>query len=85
MTDDDRAQFVADIAAAIHETMPSPLSSEETQWVRMAIKREARSMAFREAVIRHTTSGLVLLGVVGVLAFLGGLIGDYASAHGWKR
>lgn len=85
MTPEERAQFVADIAEAIRDTVPSPLTADESQWVRMAIKREAQSIAFREAVIRHTTSGLMLLGVVGVLAFFGGLLADFAAAHGWKR
>lgn len=85
MTDEDRARFVADIAEAIHESMPAPLTADERNWVRLAIKKEAQSIDFRNAVIKHTTSGLVLLGIVGLLAFLGGLLADFAVAHGWKR
>lgn len=85
MTPEERAQFVADIAEAINDTIPSPLTADESQWVRMAIKREAQSIAFRKAVIRHTTSGLVLMGVVGLLAFFGSLLGDFAAAHGWRK
>lgn len=85
MTDEDRARFVADIAEAIHESMPAPLTPDERAWVRLAIKKEAQSIEFRSAIIKHTTSGLMLLGIVGLLAFFGGLIGDFAAAHGWKK
>jgi len=85
MNNEERAQFVADVAEAIRDSVPAPLTVEEGQWVRMAIKKEAQSIEFREAVIRHTTSGLVLMIIVGIVAFFGTLIGDYAAAHGWRK
>ena len=41
-----------------------PLSDDEVQWVRLAIKEQARKAAFRQAVIDKTLLGLVSSGVL---------------------
>lgn len=60
------------------------LSKEEREWVRLAIKREARSEKFRDSVIDKTTSGFVL---AFVLALCGGawlIVKEWFVLHGWK-
>ena len=57
-----------------------PLSDDEAEWVRLAIKREAQSIKLRQAVIEKTLAGLVWAAVVG----LGYVALDYLKAHGWK-
>lgn len=84
MTPEDRALFVADIAEAIRATVPSPLSSDETQWVRMAIKREAQSIAFRQAVIEKTTGALIVAAVIAIGGLVWTVLREYGTAHGWK-
>ena len=84
MNDLERAKFVNEIVEAIHETMPSPISNDEAQWVRMAIKKEAQSIEFRKAVIEKTTGALI----VAAMIFVGGLIWtilkEYGINHGFK-
>mgnify|MGYP003341180489 CR=1 FL=1 len=54
-----------------------PLSQEEIQWVRMAIKAEADRAALRKAIIEKTLAGLVWTGLCAVgLYFV-----DWFSAH----
>jgi len=84
MTPEERAQFVADIAEAINDTIPSPLSLEEAQWVRMAIKREAQSIAFRQAVIEKTTGALIIAAMLAVGGFVWTVLREYGITHGWK-
>ncbi len=46
------------------------LNPEEKEFVRLAIKREARKEAFREAVIQKTTISLLWSGIVGMALLL---------------
>lgn len=81
MTPEERAQFVADVAAAIKASEPAPiLTEEEQQWVRLAIQKEAQSIKLRQAVIEKTLAGLVWSGLVG----LGYVIVDFLKNHGLK-
>lgn len=84
MTPEERAQFVADVAEAINNTIPSPLSLDEAQWVRMAIRKEAQSIAFRQAVIEKTTGALIVAAVVTIGGFIWTVLREYGIAHGWK-
>lgn len=84
MTDEERARFVQDIAEAIHESVPAPLSGDEARWVRMAIKREAQSIAFRQAVIEKTTGALIIAFGIFVGSLFWGVIKEFAANHGWK-
>lgn len=84
MSPEERAQFVADVAEAINNTIPSPLSLDEAQWVRMAIRKEAQSIAFRQAVIEKTTGALLVAAVLAVSGFIYSVLREYGIAHGWK-
>lgn len=79
MSPDERAQFVADVAAAIAaaETIPA-LTDEEQQWVRLAIQKEAQSIKLRQAVIEKTLAGLAWSALVG----LGYVFLDFLKNHG---
>lgn len=81
MTPEDRAQFIADVAAAIKAAEPAPvLTDEELQWVRLAIKREAQSFELRQAIIQKTLAGLAWSAIVG----FGYLLLDFFKNHGFK-
>ncbi len=56
------------------------LTSEETQFVKLALKREARREAFQTAVIEKSLIGLVFL----VFSFIGVAVYDWAIKHGYK-
>ncbi len=70
------------ILSAVREAMPSSLmSDDEHRWVKLAIEKEAQSIAFRKKVIEHTTTGLVWAGIVGI----GIVFREWAVAHGLWR
>lgn len=56
----------------------SPLTEDERRWVRLAIQREAQSIALRRAVIEKTLAGLAwaLIIAIGVVFF------EYLRSHG---
>ena len=64
----DRAALVKEVVEALKEAHPaaSALSDDEQLWVRLAIKKEAQSIALRRAIIEKSLSGLVWAGVVGI-------------------
>lgn len=62
-------------AVATHSLTP-----DERRWVRLAIERESQSIAFRRAVIQHTTVGLVWATIV----WVGVVFYEYLKNHGWK-
>lgn len=81
MTPEEREEFIAAIAAAVRlRVTDKQLSEEEQQWVRLAIKKEAQSIALRQAIIEKTLSGLVWAAVIA----LGGMFMQWATAHGYK-
>jgi len=47
-----------------------PLTDEEIQWVRMAIKAEAERAELRKAIIEKTLAGLVWMLVVGLITLV---------------
>ena len=70
------------IQSAVQQAMPSSLMSEdEHAWVKLAIKREAQMISFRQAVIEKTLIGLVWAGIVALVL----VIREYAIAHGMWR
>lgn len=79
MTPQERAEFIADVAAAI-QAVPAALTDEEQRWVRMAIQKEAQSIELRKAIIEKTLGGLVWALLLG----LGYLIADFFKNHGFK-
>lgn len=80
MTAEERAQLIAEIAAAIGSARSNELTDEERQWVRLAIAAEARKIKFRDAVIEKTITGLVWAGVLGI----GYVFLDFFRNHGLK-
>lgn len=80
MTPEERAQLIAEIAAAIGNSRSNELTEEERQWVRLAIAAEARKIKFRDAVIEKTLTGLVWAGIAG----MGYVLLDFFRNHGLK-
>ena len=67
MSPEDRAEFIADIAAAIRvRSTDTSLTEEEISYVRLTIKKESQSIKLREAIIEKTLTGLVWLMIVGL-------------------
>jgi hypothetical protein len=61
------------------------LSPEEREWVRLAIKREARQEQFREKIISSTTVGVIWVLLTSVVGGALLMFKEYAIAHGmWK-
>jgi len=79
MTPEDRAQLIADLKAAL-QTTPSQLTEEEQAWVRLAIQKEAQSIALRKAIIEKTLTGLVWSAIVGC----GYVFLDFFRNHGLR-
>ena len=79
MTSEERRLLIAEIADVLASSSP-PLTEEEQQWVRMAIQREAQSIALRKAIIEKTLGSLVWSAIVGI----GYLSIDYLKTHGLR-
>lgn len=82
MLDDNegRAKLIEEITEAMRCATAPQMSDDEMRWVRLAIKREAQSIALRQAIIEKTLAGLVWSLFIG-LAYL--LI-DFFKNHGFK-
>lgn len=82
MTPQERKELIADITEAMMSAShpPPSLSDDELHWVRLAIKKEAQSVALRQAIIEKTFTGLVW----GVILFLFAAIVEWAKSHGFK-
>jgi hypothetical protein len=64
MTPTERSAFIKEVTEAIQATQStSPLSDDERRWVRLAIKREAQSVAVRQSIIEKTLSALALAAI----------------------
>ena len=77
MNKDELTELLRQVVSEVVES--HPLSDEEVQWVRMAIKAEADRAALRKAIIEKSLAGLVWICIVGI----GGLFADYVTAH-WR-
>jgi hypothetical protein len=78
MDQSERAEFIADITAAIKAS--SKLSDDEVRWVKLAIHKQEQSIKLRQAIIEKTLGGLVWAALAG----LGYLLFDFAKNHGFK-
>lgn len=79
MNIEERALLIVDIAEAIKK-IPTVLSDDEHRWVRMAIQKEAQSIAFRTAVIEKSLFGVItMMGAGLVYVFI-----DFFKNHGFK-
>jgi len=75
-----KAELVELIKQAVNQSIEShPLSSEEIQWVRLAIQAEVERAELRKAIINKTLTGLVWVLIVAA----GGWLLDYVASH-WK-
>lgn len=75
-----KQELIELLKTAVNEAVEQhPLSTEEVQWVRMAIKAEADRAALRKAIIEKSLAGLVWL----ALATGGGYLVDFFVRH-WK-
>jgi len=79
MTPQERAVLVSEITEALNAKTPV-LSDEEQQWVRMAIKREAQSIALRTAIIEKSLLGVIAMFGAGFLY----VMADFFKNHGFK-
>ena len=77
MTKEDLVNLLREVLTEVVEA--HPLSDEEIQWVRMAIKAESDRASLRKAIIEKSLSSLFWLGIVSA----GGYIADYIASH-WK-
>ena len=77
MTKDELTVLLREIVAEAVES--HPLTDDEVQWVRMAIKAEADRAALRKAIIEKSLTSLIWICIVAA----GGWIADYVVAH-WK-
>lgn len=80
MTPEERSLLVADIASALQSIPKKELTEDELQWVRLAIEAEARKIRFREAVIEKSLTGLIWMGLSGVVY----VFVDFLKNHGFK-
>ena len=77
MTKDELTELLREIVADAVES--HPLTDEEVQWVRLAIKAESERAALRKAIIEKSLASLFWLAIVAA----GGWVADYIAAH-WK-
>jgi hypothetical protein len=69
MTPEERAEFVADIAAAIRLRITDKhLTELENEWVRLAIRKEAQAIEFRKAIIEKSLSALIVTAMLAIAA-----------------
>ena len=80
LTEEDRVAIAAQLGELMRDAPGPHLSDDEQRWVRLAIKKEAQSIAFRNAVIEKSLAGLVWAG----LAFLGYLALEFLKFKGYK-
>ena len=67
LDDTTKAELVALLKAAVTEAVEQhPLSPDEVQWVRMAIKAEAERAELRKAIIHKSLAGLVWMALAGM-------------------
>lgn len=81
MTQEERDQFIADIATAVRvRSTDVNLTEDERRWVRMAIQKEAQAIELRKAIIEKSLTGLVWMAILG----FGSILMSWATAHGYK-
>ena len=79
MTPQERAILVSEITEALNSIAPV-LSDDEQRWVRMAIKKEAQSIAFRTAIIEKSFLGVIAMFGAGFIY----VVADFFKNHGCK-
>jgi hypothetical protein len=82
MTPEEKQAFVDAVVLAVRESVvpTAHLTDDERRWVRMAIKKEAQTLAFRQSVIDKTLTGLVWAALIGMFT----MFVQWLQLHGWK-
>ena len=80
MTPEERAAFAQEVVCMLGSQQNTTLTPEEHEWVKLAIKREAQSIALRQAVIEKSLTSLIWAVIVGA----GYVLLDFAKNHGIK-
>jgi len=71
LDDQTKSELITLLKEAVLEAVEHhPLTDEEIQWVRMAIKAEAERAALRKAIIEKTLAGLVWMLIVGLITLV---------------
>jgi hypothetical protein len=70
MTPTERAEFIADIAAALASKQPAveALNDDEVRALRLWIRKQEQQIAFRQSVIEKTTGALIKSAVTLIMA-----------------
>jgi hypothetical protein len=75
-----KSELVELVRIAVNQAVEvHPLSDEEVQWVRLAIKAEADRASFRKAVIEKTVGTLFVMFVVAVAGLIWAGLKDHLS------
>jgi hypothetical protein len=77
LTKEDLVALLKEVVSEYAQT--HPLSSDEIEWVRMAIRSEADRAKLRKAIIEKSLAGLIWV----ALLTGGGWLVDYVASH-WK-
>jgi hypothetical protein len=78
MSPEERKELIVELMDQL-KTVNS-LTDDEQRWVRMAIEKEAQSIALRKAIIEKTLTSLIWMIVVGI----GYVFLDFLRDHGFK-
>jgi hypothetical protein len=78
MSPEERTELITELMHQLKSV--NSLTDDEQRWVRMAIEREAQSIALRKAIIEKTLTGLAWMVVVGI----GYVFLEFFKDHGFK-
>jgi len=73
MTPKERTEFINDVVEALAQAQSGQHETEH-EWVKLAMQREAQSIAFRNAIIEKTILtllGIAITGVIGLCIVVG--------------
>ena len=78
MSPEERKELITELMVQLKAV--NSLTDDEQRWVRMAIEREAQSIALRKAIIEKTITSLIWM----LLAGIGYVFLDFFREHGFK-
>lgn len=81
MTPIERQEFISDIVQAL-ATAQSSQHDTEHEWVKLAMQKEAQTIAFRKAIIEKTILTLLGLAITGFFGFCFVVVRDYLIHNG---
>ena len=80
LTEEDRTAIAFQLSELMRDAPGPHLSDDEQRWVRLAIKKEAQSISFRQAVIEKSLGGLIWAFIL----FIGYLSLEFLKSKGFK-